>query len=76
MEGLNRGGAARSLELYAPFPLITGPQETQMGALYKLMTAWDNLAASLVAEMVKNPLQCRRPRFDPWAGKIPWRRTW
>ena len=21
-------------------------------------------------------LQCRRPRFDPWVGKIPWRREW
>ena len=21
-------------------------------------------------------LQCRRPRFDPWFGKIPWRRKW
>ena len=21
-------------------------------------------------------LQCGRPRFDPWAGKIPWRRKW
>ena len=21
-------------------------------------------------------LQCRRPRFDPWVGKIPWRRKW
>ena len=20
--------------------------------------------------------KCRRPRFDPWAGKIPWRREW
>ena len=20
--------------------------------------------------------QCRRHRFDPWAGKIPWRRKW
>ena len=25
---------------------------------------------------VKNLLQCRRPRFDPWVGKIPWRREW
>ena len=25
---------------------------------------------------VKNHLQCRRRRFDPWAGKIPWRRKW
>ena len=21
-------------------------------------------------------LLCRRPRFDPWVGKIPWRREW
>ena len=21
-------------------------------------------------------LQCRGPRFDPWFGKIPWRRAW
>ena len=21
-------------------------------------------------------LQCGRPRFDPWMGKIPWRRKW
>ena len=21
-------------------------------------------------------LQCRRPKFDPWVGQVPWRRTW
>ena len=21
-------------------------------------------------------LQCRRPKFNPWVGKIPWRRAW
>ena len=26
--------------------------------------------------MVKNLLQCRRPGFDPWVEKIPWRREW
>ena len=26
--------------------------------------------------MVKNLLQCRRPRFDPWVRKIPWRKEW
>ena len=26
--------------------------------------------------MVKNLLQCRRPGFNPWVGKIPWRREW
>ena len=24
--------------------------------------------------MVKNPPQCRRPGFNPWVRKIPWRR--
>ena len=27
--------------------------------------------------MVKeSACQCRRLRFDPWVGKIPWRRKW
>ena len=32
------------------------------------------LVASLVAQLVKNHLQCRIPGFDPWVGKIPWRK--
>ena len=46
-----------------------------------------NEGASLMAQMVKNPsekkkkkkrihLECRRPRFDPWVRKTPWRRAW
>ena len=34
------------------------------------------LADCLVAQQVKNRLQCRRLRFDSWVGKIPWRRKW
>ena len=30
--------------------------------------------ASLVAQMVRICLQCRRPRFNPWIRKVPWRR--
>ena len=26
------------------------------------------------SQLIKNP--CRRPRFDPWVGKIPWRSKW
>ena len=29
---------------------------------------------SLIAQLVKNLPACRRPRFDFWVGKIPWRR--
>ena len=32
--------------------------------------------ASLVAQTVKNLPAMQRPRFDPWVGKIPWRREW
>ena len=39
------------------------------GTGYPLQYSW----ASLVAQLVKN-LQCRRPGFDAWVGKIPWRR--
>ena len=31
---------------------------------------------SLVAQTVKNLPVIRRPGFDPWVGKIPWRREW
>ena len=29
-----------------------------------------------VAQTVKNLPECRRPGFNPWVGKIPWRRKW
>ena len=35
------------------------------------------LGASLVAQTLKRiSLQCRRPEFDPWVGKIPWKTEW
>ena len=30
----------------------------------------------LVAQMVKNLRAMQETRFDPWVGKIPWRREW
>ena len=35
--------------------------------------------SSQVAQWQESACQCRRcrrPRFDPWVGKIPWRRKW
>ena len=40
------------------------------GIGYPLQYSW----ASPVAQLVKNPPATGRPGFDPWAGKIPWRR--
>ena len=31
---------------------------------------------SLVVQRVKNPPSMGRPGFNPWVGKIPWRRAW
>ena len=28
-----------------------------------------------MAQKIKNLPQCRRPGFDPWVGKIPWKRN-
>ena len=28
-----------------------------------------------MAQMIKNLPECRRPGFNPWVGKIPWRST-
>ena len=32
--------------------------------------------SSMVPQMIKKLLQCRRPGFSPWVGKIPWHRKW
>ena len=30
-----------------------------------------------MAQTIKETfLQCKRPEFDPWVGKIPWRKEW
>ena len=53
--------------------LIPGSgRSTGEGIGYPLHYSW----VSLVAQLVKNPLQCGRPGFDPSVGKIPWRRKW
>ena len=42
------------------------------GAGYPLQYSW----VSLVAQMVKNSLAMQETWFNPWVGKIPWRRAW
>ena len=38
----------------------------------------DFLGGSVVKNLpaMQEHLQCRRHRFNPWVGKIPWRRKW
>ena len=40
------------------------------GIGYPLQYSW----ASLVSQLVKNPLAMQETWVDPWVGKIPWRR--
>ena len=42
------------------------------GIGYSFQYSW----TSLVAQLVKNVPTCRRTGFNPWVGKIPWRREW
>ena len=60
-----------------PFPSDKGSSHSKVGImdskiLHLYMWKW----ASLLAQMVKNPPAVQEPRFDPWVGKIPWRREW
>ena len=42
----------------------------EQGQANPLQFSW----ASVAAQMVRIHLQCGRPGFDPWAGRIPWRK--
>ena len=42
------------------------------GIGYPLWYSW----VFLVAQMVKNLTAMQETAFDPWVGKIPWRRAW
>ena len=36
----------------------------------------ETIRTSPVAQRLRIHLQCRKPRFNPWVGKTPWRRKW
>ena len=42
-------------------------------AFHLMYSAYDFPGGSEVKSVC---LECRRPGFDPWVGKIPWRRKW
>ena len=56
-------------------PILVTQGRFPGGANYALYFGAPLVAqASLVAQLVKNPPAMWRPGFDPWVGKIPWRR--
>ena len=44
------------------------------GIGYPLQYSWPFLVAQMIKK--KTHLQCGRPGFSPWVGKISWRRSW
>ena len=50
-------------------------QKSLLGYLMDISTV-DHLKGFPGGSEVRVHLQCRRSGFDPWGGKIPWRREW
>ena len=44
--------------------------------LHRFRTVLSSLGLPWCLRWWRICLQCRRPGFDPWVGKIPWRRKW
>ena len=42
----------------------------------RLMGIQHHSWAPTVTQTVKSPPAMQEPMFDPWVGKIPWRRAW
>ena len=65
----------RSLVGYSPW----GHKEsdtTERLSMHAVRCMYACIWASLVVQMVKNLPACGRPGFNPWVGKIPWRKAW
>ena len=71
-EGMTRGQTEKnSLSHALEFVLYShGQRESLTWLRMGLTVIW----ASLISQLVKNPLQCRRPWLNCWVRKIRWRR--
>ena len=49
---------------------------TELGEIFYLLDHWFILSFPGGSDGKSVCLQFGRPRFDPWVGKIPWRRKW
>ena len=59
---------------------IPGTGELPSMGSHRVGHDWSDLAAAAGGARGKEPAcqckRCKRHRFDPWVGKIPWRRAW
>ena len=60
----------RGLAGYSPW----GPKESDMTEQPTLLIIQEGLPRWLSGK--ESACQCRRCRFNPWVGEIPWRRKW
>ena len=80
-EDKDQGGQSYEKGIPESTGLLTGPWpmaglhvcEVRLGG-EQLIHSWKQDKDR--AQIVKNLQQRRRPGFDPWVGKIPWRRAW
>ena len=68
MDGLSPGKTREPQITCAPCQWLLGP------CVLWFFPSWDK--ASLMTQMVKRLSAVWKTRFDPWVGKIPWRRKW
>ena len=80
------GDSSRTLWFHQPLPLVplhptptlvsskTSPLIPGPPPAFGLAVA--GIGTSLVAQRIKHLPAMQRPGFDPWVGKIPWRRKW
>ena len=59
------------LHLQVPLSFTDAVSNTNMIKHYSI-----GILTSLVAQMVKKPPAMQETGFDPWVGKISWRRAW
>ena len=63
------------LESKALNPYLNCTKVSSISSLGK-STLWPNISHKTAFWEQRVCLQCRRPRFNPWVRKIPWRREW
>ena len=53
-----------------------GDREGAIGSWYLMRREFQFRDVLGNSDGKESACQCRRPRFNPWVGKIPWRRAW